>query len=84
MQLLLEIDRSSDLDLLLPLLERLQIRFITQNDATGTTATKSKLNAIERAAALRIISEGCDTTNFGDALAYQKATRADRSLPFRD
>jgi hypothetical protein len=84
MQLVLDIERNSDLDLLLPLLNRLQIRFVTQNDAAGSTVTRSKLTASERAAALRVIAEGCDVSNFGDALTYQKEIRTDRSLPFRD
>jgi hypothetical protein len=84
MQLVLDIQRNSDLDLLLPLLNRLQIRFATQNDAVGGTVTRSKLTVAERAAALRVITEGCDVSNFGDAVAYQKEIRTDRSLPFRD
>ena len=84
MQLVLEIDRGRDLDVLIPLLERLQIRFITQNDMADARPNTSKLTTAERKDALRIVAAGCDTSNFGDAVAYQKSIRSDRPLPFRD
>lgn len=74
-RLVLDIPNKVDLDLLIPLLRRLHIRF----SKIETPVTK----APELAEAIRIVSMGCDMSTFGDALAYQIETRTDRSLPFR-
>jgi hypothetical protein len=75
-RLVLEIQYQPDLDLLIPLLRRLQIRF-SKVEAPATKAS-------ELAEAIRIVSMGCDMSSFGDALQYQIETRSDRALPFRN
>lgn len=44
----------------------------------------SALSAQELAEAIRFVSKGCNMNTFGDALAYQQATRTERPIPFRD
>lgn len=74
-QLMLEIRNQGDLDALLPLLRRLQIKF-------SKLETRDK-QTDEIAAAIKIVREGCDMSNFGDALDYQKEVRTERPMPFR-
>jgi hypothetical protein len=75
-KLVLEIPNQHDLDLLLPLLRRLSIRF------SNPTVSTPKEGELEEA--LHIVRQGCDMSSFGDALQYQNETRQERSLPFRD
>ncbi len=75
-KLVLEIPNQRDLELLLPLLRRLRIRF------TNLESTTTKVGEVEEA--LRIIRLGCDMDTFGDALQYQIETRQERQLPYRD
>jgi Protein of unknown function (DUF2281) len=53
-----------------------------QTVAKQHTTPASRSKEIEEA--IRIVRMGCDMHNFGDALAYQTASRAERTLPFRD
>ncbi len=64
-KLVVEIQNPADLQLLLPLLERLRIRY-TRKEETN------EIKEEEAAEALRIIEAGCDMSNYGDALEYQK------------
>ena len=75
-RLVLEIPNQKDLDLLLPLLQRLQIRY------ENMAPQQPKDSDIEEA--IRIVRLGCNMSTFGDALKYQIETRQDRLLPFRD
>ena len=75
-RLILEIPTQSDLDMLLPLLKRLQIRFANVEIPTPLP------NEIEEA--IRVVLLGCNMHSFGDALQYQVETRQERPLPFRD
>lgn len=75
-RLVLEIPNKLDLELLLPLLRRLGIRI--------AKAEMDTLKESEMEYALRIIRQGCDMSNFGDALQYQIEARQERSLPYRD
>lgn len=75
-KLVLEIPSKKTLEALLPLLKHLKIRF-TQIDPLIKTDEEIK-------EALKIIQNGCDTSNFGDALEYQMEARQERSLPFRN
>jgi hypothetical protein len=75
-RIVLDIPNESDLEALLPLLRRLRI-------------TVAKMDHIEKEkpdieAALEIVGAGCDMSSFGDALAWQKESRKDRQLPYRD
>lgn len=76
-KLVLEIQNPVDLQLLLPLLERLRIRYTRKE-------TEQIVDKDDIAEAMRIIDEGCDMSNYGDALEYQKQVREDRDLPYRD
>ena len=71
-KLVLEIPNQHDLDVLLPLLRRLRIRF---SNPKATTQKEGEL-----AEALRIVRQGCDMSTFGDALQYQIETRQERSV----
>ncbi len=73
-KLVLEIQNPADLQLLLPLLERLRIRYTRKEEI-------KEIEEDEAAEALRIIEAGCDMNNYGDALEYQKQVREDRELP---
>ncbi len=75
-QLVLEIPKQSLLDVLLPLLRQLQIRF-TKIEVASKPET-------ELAEAIRVVRLGCDMSTFGDALNFQLEARQDRNLPFRD
>jgi hypothetical protein len=74
-QLMLEIRNQSDLDALLPLLHRLHIKF-------SKLETQDKQVDEEIAEAIRIVQQGCDMSNFGDALEYQRENRKERLMPF--
>ncbi|MDO8367047.1 MAG: hypothetical protein Q7T20_09635 [Saprospiraceae bacterium] len=66
-KLVLEIPNQNDLDVLLPLLRRLRIRF------SNLKVSTSKEGELEEA--LRIVRQGCDMSTYGDALQYQIETR---------
>lgn len=66
-KLLLEIPNPSDLEVLLPLLRRLNIRY----SKVETVLDKKR----EMEEALRVIRDGCDMGNFGDALEWQIEVR---------
>lgn len=75
-KLVLEIPNLSDLEVLIPLLRRLRIRY--------SKVESPVLKDAEIAEAIRIVRMGCDMSAYGDALQYQIETRADRSLPHRN
>lgn len=75
-KLILEIPEQRDLDLLIPLLERLRIRF------SSFKTTTSQPDEIDEA--MRIVRLGCEMSSFGDALEFQADVRRDRLQPFRD
>ena len=66
-KLVLEIPNQHDLDVLLPLLRRLQIRFSNPKVSTQKEGESEE--------ALRIVHLGCNMSTFGDALQYQIETR---------
>jgi hypothetical protein len=71
-RLVLDIPNEGDIQTLIPLFQRLGIRFFSESE-------KSKeMSAIE------IIKAGCEMSNFGDAAEYQRDVRQDRILPFRE
>ena len=71
-RIVLDIPNDNDLQTLIPLFQRLGISF----------ASEKKIDI--KAKALEIVKAGCDMSNFGDALAYQREVRQDRVLPFRN
>ncbi len=72
--LILDIPDQKDLDILLPLLSRLKIHF--------TSLQNPGIDDNEINNAISIILQGCEMSDFGDALLYQTETREDRVLPF--
>lgn len=76
-KLVLEIQNPVDLQILLPLLERLRIRYSRKEE-------EKIVQEDEITQALRIIDAGCDMSNYGDALEYQEMVREDRELPYRN
>lgn len=75
-KLVLEIPSRNDLEILLPLLKRLHIRYSKVEMPVTSDA------ALEEA--IRIVRQGCDMSNFGDALEYQIEQRRERAHPHRD
>ncbi|MFM9949922.1 MAG: hypothetical protein ACKV1O_18445 [Saprospiraceae bacterium] len=75
-RLILEISNQSDLEMLLPLLKQLKIKY--------SNIDPLLVNQEELEEAIAAVSKGCDMGSFGDALEYQINTRRERSLPFRD
>lgn len=76
-RLLVDIDQDRDVQMLVPLLNRLHIPFRRVEAVPRPTEA-------ERAEALRIIRTGCDMSSFGDALEYQRRVREERALPYRE
>lgn len=73
-KLILDIPNEKDLDILLPLLSRLKIHF--------TTFSNPIVDEQEIIDAIKIVEQGCEMDNFGDAMLYQVEIREDRILPF--
>lgn len=74
-QLTLNIKHEKDLEVLIPLLERLKIEY--------KPARKKKLSAAQLAKYQKIITAGGDASYFGDAAEWQHEQRQERDLPFR-
>ena len=73
-QLVLNIANPSDLEILLPLLRRLNIMFSEQ------PVPKPAPNPLQKA--FEVIDAGCDFSEWGDPVEWQRAQRVDRELPF--
>ena len=74
-ELVLRINNKSDLNLILDLVKRLDIsvqQITTLSDQDDKELSKD------------VIVKGVTSTSFGDAATYQRETRQDRKLPFRD
>ena len=76
-QLILDIEQQSDLDVLLPLLKRLGIKYIP-------IMAKKKLPKKEHQEAVKVIQAGVEDSYFNnvDALEWQREQRIDRELPY--
>lgn len=72
----LEIEKNSDLQLLLLLAQRIGLRIITP--------FMSKVTDTEREKHLQIIAKGGDMSYIEDPMEWQRDQRKDRDLPFRD
>lgn len=75
-KLILEIPQKSALDALLPLLKVLGIK-VTQVEIPDSQKTDLE-------EAIKVVRRGCDMSDYGDALTYQRDVREDRTLPFSD
>lgn len=76
-QVTLNIKQDKDLDILIPLLDRLGITFQEDN-------SHPKLSDSEYAEIKKRIMVGIDVSNYGDPMQWQKETREDKNLPYRD
>jgi|GEM_PF-858819 len=76
-RLLLDVQKGSDLDVLLQVLNRMKIPYSLVSGTEGAVK-------IERAKALAIIRNGCNMAAFGDASKYQSEQRSERAIPYRD
>lgn len=74
-ELVLKIEREGDLEALLPLLNRLNIKYVRLN--TPRKSTKKEIES-----AIKIVQSGADFSYLGDAAAWQREQRKDRELPF--
>lgn len=74
-QLTLNIKSEKDLEVLIPLLERLKIEYLP--------VRKKKMSAAQLAKYQKIIAAGGDASYFGDAAEWQREQRKERDLPFR-
>jgi hypothetical protein len=75
-KIVLEIVDESDLDILIPLFQRLHISF------SGLPTFKKDNPSEALATAIEIVKKGCNMDSFGDALQYQVESRQDRILPY--
>lgn len=74
-QLTLNIKHEKDLEVIIPLLERLKIEYLP--------ARKKKMSAAQLAKYQKIIAAGGDASYFGDAAEWQREQRKERDLSFR-
>lgn len=78
-QVTLNIKEDKDLDILIPLLDRLGITIQESN-----LISKKKLSEEEYKKHIAIINKGVNVSNYGNPLEWQKEQREDRKLPYRD
>lgn len=78
MQVLLNVSKDSDWEILLPLLKRLDVSF----EQIKKVKKPKKLNPEMLKYHLEIIAKGGDATYFGDAGEWQRQERQERELPF--
>ena len=86
MKLILDIKQTSDLKVLVPLLERLGISFSQDWNQANSGDNRLIFNQekpLSREEARQIIEEGCEFKSFGDPVEFQRKQRNDRPLPFR-
>lgn len=72
----IEIEKNSDLQLLLLLVQRIGLKIISP--------FVSKLEHAEREKHLQIIAKGGDMSYIENPVEWQREQRKDRNLPFRD
>ena len=72
----IEIEKNSDLQLLLLLAQRIGLRIITP--------FLQKMEATEREKHLQIVAKGGDVSYIENPIEWQREQRKDRNLPFRD
>ena len=90
MELVIYLKNEQDFIVLEPLLKRMKIRF-EQKDIKKKVVVRTKrlLSAQQkletaRVRLLQMHKEGIDVTSYGDPVQWQKDTRQDTCLPFRD
>jgi len=89
MELVIYLKDKQDLTILEPLLKRMKLRFEKKNGRPSAVkaeqkAAKEKNLEVARASLLKMHQEGVDTSYYGDPSEWQRETRQDTNLPFRD
>ncbi len=86
--LIVDIEKKEDLDILIPLMDRLNISWHSNDINTDivltkyTAATPTDYDAFMQR--LNRLSANGDASSFGDASEYQREARKDRNLDFRN
>jgi len=89
MELVVYLKDEQDLTILEPLLKRMKLRFEKKNgrptatNAQQKSAREKNLEAA-RALLLKMHQEGVDASYYGDPSEWQRLTRTETTLPFRD
>lgn len=76
MQVTLNIRYARDIEILLPLLQRLHIEYKFK------PVRRKKISATQLANLQKIVAAGGNASYFGDASEWQREQRAERALPF--
>jgi len=89
MELVIYLKDEQDLTVLEPLLKRMKLRFKKINGRPSTTKTqhktaKEKNLEASRALLLKMHKEGVDASYYGEQSEWQRETRSETKLPFRD
>jgi hypothetical protein len=89
MELVIYLKDEQDLTILEPLLKRMKLRFEKKNGRPASTkaqtkTAKEKNLEVARALLLKMHLEGVDASYFGDPSEWQRETRTETKLPFRD
>lgn len=74
----LQIDRDDDLRLLLELIRRLNLAVVQVNPKAPAVPSSERQRMVDF-----ILSYTNDRPSFGDAVTWQQAERADRTLPWQ-
>ncbi len=89
MELVIYLKDEQDLTVLEPLLRRMKLHFKKNSKHHSVTKPltsadgQKKLDAA-RALLLKMHSEGVDASYYGDPIDWQRETREESALPFRD
>jgi len=89
MELVIYLKDEQDLTVLEPLLKRMKLRFEKKNGRPAVVkaqqkSVREKNLEVARAALLKMHQEGVDASYFGDPSEWQRVTRTERKMPFRD
>lgn len=89
MELVIYLNDEKDLKVLEPLLKRMRLRFEKKSDQLSIPKPNSKHTSKKsletaRTLLLKMHEQGVNASYYGDPLEWQKSTRTDIKLPFRD
>jgi hypothetical protein len=89
MELVIYLKNEQDLTILEPLLKRMKLRFEKKNGHPAATeaqqkSAKEKNLEAARTLLLKMHQEGIDASYYGDPSEWQRETRKEANLPFRD
>lgn len=85
MELVIYLKNEEDLAVLEPLLKRMHLHFERKNGESNPSLSlaEQKLEAA-RAQLRQMLQAGVDISTYGDPIEWQRETRMDTALPFRD